>query len=162
MDDLSSAARLLLQHGDLFARGVGSLGVLQQFTHAQDAGERIVEFVSDTADHRAHGSQALALHNLLFKFLLGGDVAHRNDYSARICLPRQRTAAWPGAHGAPASIAVPRAVLRRSENICAGGDIVVKDHQFRRVILGLRDFLSQHFLRFIAQQVADCVLLTNV
>src|ERR1700733_11881370 len=114
VNNLGRAPRLLLQNADLFARRVGSLRILQKLTHAKNAGEGIVEFVRDSADHSAHCGQALALYHLLLQFSLGGDVADGNNHAAQLGI-RVEELAGRGAHGAPASVAVPGAVLGGSK-----------------------------------------------
>ena len=137
MNNLRGTARLLLQYTDLLSRRVRGLAVLQQFTHAQDTGQRIVQFVRDSANHRAHGGQTFALHHLLLKFLFRSDVAYRNDDSREFGISIKELAGR-GPHRTSTPIAVPHAILRRSKRPVAGNHIVTEREQLRRVSLGTR------------------------
>ena len=94
--------------------------------------------MGNAANHRAHRGQALALHNLLLQFSFDRDIAHRNNDSADLSLGIHQLAAR-GAHGPPASIAVPRPILRGGERLLAGNHVVVKRGQFRRMIFQISE-----------------------
>ena len=153
MNDLGGPPRLLLQYADLLASRVRSLAVLQKFADPQNAGQRIVEFVGNPADHRAHSSQPLALHDLLLQLLLHRDVAHRDDHAANLSIGVKELAGR-GPHGTPAAIAVPRPVFCRAKNPDAGRHVAVERREFRRVVLGFGNLLSHQILGLISQQVA--------
>jgi len=125
-----------LGRSDLLPRGVGGLTVLQKFAYSQNAGQRIIEFMGHAANHRAHGSQALALHNLVFEFLFHRDVAYGNDHAPGFGF-RVEKLAGGSPHRTPAAVPVPRPIFRCTKNPDAGSHIVMKRHQLRRMILGL-------------------------
>jgi hypothetical protein len=83
---------------------------LQQFGHAQNAGQRIIEFVGEAADHLSHGRETFALNDLLLQFLLHGHIADGNDHARRFAFGiEQRTR--HAEHGAPVAVAVPGSVF---------------------------------------------------
>jgi len=89
---------------------VGDPAFLQQFRHAQNAGQRIIELVREAADHLSHGREALALNNLLLQLLLHRHVANGDDHARRFAFGIQE---WTrhAQHRAPSTVAVPGAVF---------------------------------------------------
>ena len=78
--------------------------------------ERIIQFVGDPANHRPHGGQPFALHQLLLKLLFGCDIAHRNDHTGEfgICIEEL---AGRGPHGLSAPVAPARPIFSRSKTL---------------------------------------------
>ena len=75
-----------MQRHQLLAGVLGDLVILEQFGHAKNAGQRIVEFVSEAPNHLPHRCQALALNDLLFQLLFGGYIAYGDDHAGRLAL----------------------------------------------------------------------------
>src|SRR5204863_8284214 len=93
---------------------LGHLSFLQQFAHAQNTGQWIVEFVREPADHLSHRRQAFALNDLLFKLFLNRDVTDRDNDATQFA-PGIEQWAGRGPHGTPASIPMACAVLAEPE-----------------------------------------------
>jgi len=53
--------------------------IAEKFADAKNGGERIIEFVSDTGKHLAHGGKFLGLDKLLFEALHFSNIAAGND-----------------------------------------------------------------------------------
>src|SRR5581483_6574592 len=51
LDDLRGAPRLLLQHRQLLPGDFVGLSILQKFAHAENAGQRVVEFMRYAPNH---------------------------------------------------------------------------------------------------------------
>ena len=125
----------------MLLRRIRGLTILQKLAHSQNAGEGIIKLVGNSADHRTHGSQSFALHDLLLEFLFRRDVVNRNDHAGQLRIGVKELAGR-GPHRASAAIAAPGAVFRRAENLSAGGNVVVEFHQFRGATLGFRYLLA--------------------
>ena len=142
LHNLGRAPRLLMQNAQLLARGFARFPFLGQFSHPQDAGQRIVELVGEPSDHLAHGGQAFALNDLLLESFFHRDVMNGNDHARRFAFRIEETAR-PASHGAPGAVVVPRAILGSGGRLLAHGDAVIESHEFSGSILHLPDFLSQ-------------------
>src|SRR5579863_7390955 len=118
LHDLDGASGLLLQDFQLLASAIGDLPVLQQLAHSQNAGQRIVQLVSKSSNHLAHGSQALALNDLLLKLLFDGNVTHRENHAAHFAI-RVKQGTCRSAHGSPASVAVTATAFAGPERLSA-------------------------------------------
>ena len=73
----------------------------------------------------AHGRQTLALHDLLLQLPFDRNIAHRNDDAADLRLRIDQLAAG-GAHRSPASVPVPRPILRRGKDLSSGNNVVIQ------------------------------------
>src|SRR5260370_4424402 len=110
LHDFGRTPRLLVQNADLFVRGFADAAFLQQFRHAQNAGQGIIELVGEAADHLPHGRETFARNNLRFQLLLHRHIANANDHARWFAFGIQQ---WTrhAQHGAPTVITVPGAVF---------------------------------------------------
>jgi hypothetical protein len=80
LHDAGGATGLAMGHLELAARVVVDAGAIaEKFAGAKNGGERIVQFVSDTGEHLAHGGEFFGLDELLFEAFDFGDVAAGDD-----------------------------------------------------------------------------------
>ena len=151
--DARGAAGLAMRQVELaLGRIVQARAFAKKFSHAENRGERIVEFVRHTGEHLAHGGEFFSLDELLFEALHVGDVATGNNDAidlARFVEERAEMAA----NAAPIAIFVAHAHFERTERALAGEHFREKSLQ-RRTIFGVRAFAERApivFLRIVAE-----------
>ena len=151
LNNPNCAASLLLQRLQLFSGGVRQRRILQQLAHPKYAGERIVQFVRESADHLAHRGQAFALDDLFFELFLNCNVTYRYDHAAHFAFSIEQRAGR-GTHGSPTAVAMARPVLAGIKQFLASHQLTHQSLQFGRVILFLQFFPLQ-FLTRVAKEV---------
>ena len=143
-----------MQRYQLFAGAIAGLVVLQQLGHPQNAGQRIVQFVSEASDHLSHRGQAFALNDLLLHFFFRSYIAHGNDDARRFAFRVEHGTRRPQ-HGAPAAVLVSRPVFRLRQRSLFVRDRAIERDQFWRIVFSVLNFLSHQYFRPVAEQIAD-------
>src|SRR5581483_6842604 len=141
---------LVVHHRQLLLRILRNLTVLQHLAQPENAGQGIVQFMSESADHLSHRRKPLGLNDLLFQPLLDGDVTDRYDYAQQLVFRvEQWTRRRP--HGLPVTIAVLGSILAKSELQSLREHISAEIKEFRRLLVNFRHFLSDPLSRMVAE-----------
>ena len=127
---------------------------LQQLGHAQNAGQGIVEFVSEAADHLSHRRQTFGLDDLALEFLLGGHVAHGNNHARGFALGIEERARH-AEHGAGVAILMLDGVLAGSAQIFSGRDRLIKLGELGPTVVGVLHAFAEELFRTVAEQLAN-------
>src|SRR5208337_1299069 len=126
LHDAGGAAGLTMSHFELaFGAIVDALAIAKQFANAENCGERIIELVSDTGEHLAHGGEFFRLDELLFEALEFGNVATGDDHAFDLAVLIEERAEV-AAKAAPRALFVAYLDFDGSK-ITAAGEHVVQD-----------------------------------
>ena len=154
LHDFRRSTGLLLQHGELLARGFVGLAVLQQLADAQDAGQTDYSIRGrrrqSSAPMAARRSLCTICCSSFFSTVISRTeimtplslASASNSWLAEARMVRQ----LPSRCRAPYSA--------EAKDLLTGGHVVVERSQFRRMIFQLRDLFPQHVFRLVSQQIA--------
>src|ERR1700722_14488562 len=133
LHDGCGAARLFKYGVDLVTHGSVNSALANQVPDAEIRGQRIIQFMSHTRHHFAHGRKLFLLRCLLFGALGFGDVAGRGYHSAYFSSGIIKRAST-GTQDAPSPIRMLRAVLKLGIGSLAKRNFLERGPKFCRVI----------------------------
>src|SRR5271169_2062308 len=107
---------------------VNALAIAKQFADAKNGGKRIVEFVSYTGKHLAHGGKLLCLDELLFEALDLRNIAPGNNDAFDLAVFVEQ-GAEVATKAAPLAVSVAHLHFDGSKAAAAGDHVVIDSEE---------------------------------